>query len=391
MAWRTLAGLAAIAFATSLLAASGTALMRLLWEPATRITFWLVQHLLTPVLAIHANPVERILEAHGFTVRVAPECSGLEGAGLMLVFGSVWLWLFRQEFRFPRALMLLPAGVVVAFALNVFRIAALMLIGSIGGQAVAAGGFHSQAGWIAFNAAAFGFAIVARRVRWLRVHATGLVEDVQAPANPVAPFLVPFLAILAAGIVATAMSGGFEWLYPLRFIACCSALWMFRDRYYRGLRWSVSWFAPAAGIGVFVVWIGFDHWARGASSAMPLALGGASAGARTMWIAVRVIAASITVPIAEELAFRGFLLRRLGNTDFEMLDPRRVGLPALLGSSLIFGLMHGALWHAGAVAGLVYALAYRSRQSIGDAIVAHGLTNALLAVYVLTGPNWRLW
>jgi CAAX prenyl protease-like protein len=102
------------------------------------------------------------------------------------------------------------------------------------------------------------------------------------------------------------------------------------------------------------------------------------------------------VPIAEELAFRGFLLRRLSISsgspaDFQAVDFRRVTYFAIATSSILFGLMHGERWFAGALAGVVYAMMARRRRSIGNAIAAHATTNALIAVYVLAGGNWQLW
>jgi exosortase/archaeosortase family protein len=47
--------------------------------------------------------------------------------------------------------------------LGVLRIAILMLIGNAGFPDVAAYGFHSQAGWIAFNSVACGLAFLSRR------------------------------------------------------------------------------------------------------------------------------------------------------------------------------------------------------------------------------------
>ncbi|MGA2738457.1 MAG: CPBP family glutamic-type intramembrane protease [Bryobacteraceae bacterium] len=44
-----------------------------------------------------------------------------------------------------------------------------------------------------------------------------------------------------------------------------------------------------------------------------------------------------TVPIPEELAFRGFLLRRLMAEDFESIPLGRVTWPALLVPSVAFG------------------------------------------------------
>jgi CAAX prenyl protease-like protein len=96
-------------------------------------------------------------------------------------------------------------------------------------------------------------------------------------------------------------------------------------------------------------------------------------------------------PIAEELAFRGFLLRRLISADFEAISLRTFTWFSFLASSLVFGLLHGGLWVAGVMAGALYALASRQRGRLGDAILAHATTNALLAVYVLTFQRWDLW
>lgn len=113
--------------------------------------------------------------------------------------------------------------------------------------------------------------------------------------------------------------------------------------------------------------------------------------ARITWLVFRTVAAVITVPIAEELAFRGFLIRRLTSADFETLSSRHYTYVAVLVSSVAFGLLHGDRWLAGTLAGLIYAVAYLRRGRIGDAVVAHATTNALLAVCVLLGGKWDLW
>jgi membrane protease YdiL (CAAX protease family) len=40
---------------------------------------------------------------------------------------------------------------------------------------------------------------------------------------------------------------------------------------------------------------------------------------------------------------------------------------------------------------VLYAVALHWRGRIGDAVVAHAVTNALLAAWVLSSGNWRLW
>ena len=359
------------------------------WVPSGRFTFSLVKTFLSFfVSGIIADPATMTLGTPAFSVQIAPQCSGFEGAGLMLAFGIVWLCLFRKESRFPQALLLLPAGVATIYLLNAVRITALILIGNAGAKQIAVGGFHSQAGWIAFNVVALGFSVVARRVSWF----TTLTERREpTSSNPTATYLLPFLSILAAGMIATAASAGFEWLYPTRFLAAGGVLWFCR-REVAKLDWRFTWFGPAIGVLVFVLWIAVDALVNGASSdAMPQALAASTAPARATWILFRTLAAVTTVPIAEELVFRGLFIRRLISPDFESLPLTTFTWFGLGVSSLAFGLLHGNLWFAGILAGLLYGWALLRRGRIGDAVIAHATTNALLAAYVLIFHHWRLW
>jgi exosortase E/protease (VPEID-CTERM system) len=370
---------------------------RSLWRPMGRLTFSLVGGLLRLFASdVTADPIKMMIGTGNFKVEIADQCSGFEGAGLILAFGVVWLLLFRKECRFPQALLLVPAGVVVIYLLNAVRIAALILIGSAGATDIALGGFHSQAGWIAFNVVALGFSVAARRMPYFTLHPPHAdsgprsTENVTAD-NPTAGYLVPFLVILGAGMLAGALSGTFEWMYPVRFFAGAVALWAFRTRY-STLNWRVGWLGPAIGVAVFLLWIGLDHLISvPVATAMPGALGASSAAARIAWISFRVLAATITVPIAEELAFRGFLLRRLVSEDFESVSFARFTWFALAASSVLFGALHGSRWPAGILAGLLYAYAVIRRGRIGEAVAAHATTNALLAAYVLAFGQWQYW
>jgi exosortase E/protease (VPEID-CTERM system) len=280
--------------------------------------------------------------------------------------------------------------VVTLFLLNAFRITALILIGNAGARDIAAGGFHSQAGWIAFNSVAFGSSIVARRWRWV---SNSVASPPAAPAaetsNPTAAFLVPFLAILAAGMISRATSGAFEWLYPLRFFAALIALWVFR-RSYTHLDWKAGILAPTTGVAVFLLWIAVDRM-TGRAVEMPAALASSSPLVRHGWIGLRILGAVLTVPIAEELAFRGFVLRRFVDADFDSVPFRSTTWLAILGSSILFGLMHGERWLLATLAGAVYALLIRRTGRMGDAVVAHAVTNALLAAFILIFDQWQLW
>ena len=366
--------------------------------------FYSVRKLLAFVLPdVISDPAAFTLGTPRFLVFIAEECSGLEGLGLVLVFTLAWLWYFRRETRFPRALVLVPCALACVWLLNIVRIAVIILIGDAGAPEVAMVGFHSQAGWIAFTAVALTFSMATRKLSWLQrgpasvlpipttpIIASTRTADETAESPAIAAYLVPFLAILAASFISKSASGYFEWLYPLRFIAAAIALWYFRSEY-RKLDWRFGWIAPATGATIFLAWILPGWIVPGLSTHEPLAspLGSAlaalSPSMRVAWIAFRVAAAVVTVPIAEELAFRGYLARRLVSRKFRpgVFSQPHCSLSVCL-SSIAFGVMHGSHWFVGILAGLAYAAVLKWRGRIGDAIVAHATSNLLLAAWVLT-------
>jgi CAAX prenyl protease-like protein len=103
-----------------------------------------------------------------------------------------------------------------------------------------------------------------------------------------------------------------------------------------------------------------------------------------------VLGSVLTVPIAEELAFRGYVLPKLVAHNFETVRPGQFTWVACLVSSVLFGVLHGR-WLAGTLAGIGYTLALRQRGQLADAVVAHMTTNALIAAYVLSQGAWSLW
>lgn len=382
-------GLAAYAAVPALAAVIAINWSQRLWVGAARITFTLVERLLRPLLPqLYADPETRILGTRNFAVAIAEQCSGLEGVGLMLMFCCGWLWYFRREFRFPRALLVIPVALLLVFLLNAIRIAAIVLIGNAGHEQLAMIGFHSQAGWIAFNLVAFGVAIVARRSDWLS-RDTGLSGETVAGENPASPYLMPLLTTLAIGMLVHALSSGFDLLYPLRFIGTGFVLWIFRQRY-RELDWRFGWRGIAMGIAVYAAWVAVGR-AQLHQAGMPQALADLPAPARAAWILCRAGAAVLTVPLAEELAYRGYLMRRFAGAHFEKIALASVGWPALVASAVIFGAMHGDLWAAGSIAGLALGLVAKLTNRIGEAVAAHATANALIVGTVLVLGQWQWW
>lgn len=373
-----------------------------LWVPAAGVTFRMAAALLQPFYPLLiADPATRILGTERFAVSIAPVCSGLEGVGLMFAFCAGWLWIYRREYRFPRALWILPAGMVLVFLLNAVRIALLVVIGNAGAPRVAQIGFHSQAGWIAFNLSAFLVAVVSKRWRWLHrapaapaapvtsVTSVTSAHD-RAPAdNPPAPYLMPLLAMLAAGMLSHAASAGFEWLYPIRPLAAAAILVAYR-RHYRAIDWRLSGVAVATGIALFGVWaLVATRWLHRAP--MPEALAGAPATLRFAWLGARVAGTVLVTPLVGELAFRGYLMRRLAGSRFETVAYGSIGWLPVIVAAIAYGAMHGALWPAATVAGIAFGwLAIRGNR-LADAIVAHVTLNALIVAAVLVTGQWQYW
>jgi exosortase E/protease (VPEID-CTERM system) len=360
---------------------------QLLWSPLQKSTFWAVSILLS-MLGRHADlyPQDAIIRTQTFAVRVGEACSGLEGIGLICAFLTLYLWFSRRELRFPQALLLIPAGAAAIWILNAVRITALVLIGSWNAD-VAIKGFHSVAGWLFFNLVACGLVYSSSR---MHLFSTGVAEpDREHVSNPAAVYLAPMLTIVATAMITQAFSAGFDLLYPLRVIAAAGVLWFYR-RQLTAIRFTASWPAVAVGVLIFATWIAIVPGDRVGDAQFSSALRAMSASEAAVWMAFRVIGAVVTVPIAEELAFRGYAIRKLIASDFESVPVGRFTWLSFAVSSILFGALHGN-WIAGTVAGMAFAVALYRRGALSDAVVAHGTANAMLAAYVLATHSWSLW
>ncbi len=362
----------------------------LAWGPLGQSTLWTVRGLLGLMgCDVVCDPAGFLIGTRKFQVAIAPGCSGYEGIGLVWVFLGAYLWYFRRRLRFPQALLLIPLGTAVIWLANAVRLTVLVAVGTWISADIAAGGFHSQAGWLAFNAVALGLVLVSQRAR---LFAKADPADArQAVESPSVAALAPLLSIVAVTMITGAFTVGFDAYYPLRVLTAAGTLYYFRGAY-AAIRHIPSWQAVAVGAATFAVWMALEPVAPSAGATSALALGLAQlpkAGAMT-WLAFRVVGSVITVSIAEELAFRGYLIRRLVASDFTTVRPGQFTWLSFVISSMLFGALLGR-WLAGTLAGMAYALALYRRGKIVDAIVAHATTNALIAGFVLATGSWSLW
>lgn len=358
------------------------------WRPLAEITLLLAHRVLGLIYpnVVHDGP-HALLGTPSFQVQIAPACSGFEGISLVSVFLAVYLWLFRKELRFPGALLLFPLGILVIWLANVVRIAALVIVGTSLSPEVAQAGFHSYAGWITFTLVALGLIGLSRRFKFFAITTA---EPLSAQnISLAAALLIPLLAAMATTMLTAAFSNGFDALYPLRAIVTAAVLWHFGGVYKR-MDWAWSWQALPIGVAIFLIWIFLEPEDSDGGANIAKGLAALPDWLAASWLVFRVIGSVITVPLAEELAFRGYLIRKLVAPDFENVRLGQFTWLSFILSSVLFGLLHGR-WVAGTLAGMGFALALYRRGRIGDAVVAHMTANALIAAYVLIGGKWSLW
>jgi len=346
-------------------------------------TLWLAElcvRLFVPETVVDAD--EFIFGTEAFRVRVAPQCSGFEGIGLTCVFTLAYLCVFRHQLRFPQALLLPVIGVLAVWLVNVLRLAGLVLLGSSGHEKLAAGGFHSVAGTLAFCAVALGLVALSRRLPFFWRAASTPEEEVDPLQEDATPaYLVPFLLAVAAGMVVQAFADSAAALEALRTCLAGAALLYFRRDYELRLGRNLA-VAIVLGLAAAAVWLALPG--PGGEGASP-ELGDLRAGGwNALTLTLRLIGYVVVFPLAEELAFRGYLMRRLTSARWQSVSPASISPLAWIVSTLIFGLLHEH-WIAATIAGAMYGLAFVRRGSLAAAVVAHGLTNAVLAAWTLLG------
>lgn len=370
-----------------------------LWGPMSEYTFLLVAVALLFINEeqLYVDIEEKVIGLGDFAVNIAPACSGYEGIGLITAFTAIYLYLYKQEFRFPRAYLLFFIGALAIWLLNAVRITVLILIGSYWSPEIAVGGFHSQAGWITFISTSLALLWLAKKMTFFTVPPVSKsvrveekpIQTVSDNADTAIATLVPMVVLLTVILISSAISAGFDWLYPVRVLTVIAAL-VWASKFLQWRPYSIRLESVGAGVFVALVWMFMlvgsadESNAEFASSLWSIELGWAY-----LWLFIRFIGSVITVPIAEELAFRAYILCKFSGTPVNIRGVMPVSVVAVLVSSLMFGALHGA-WLAGTIAGIVYAIVRLRSDHLGDAIVAHAVTNAILFMYALSTGEWVL-
>ena len=382
--WGATAWLLACAGALGAAAWLAGAFSQSFWHPLSRATLGIVTGLLRPFAPLEANSERLSLALNGFEVTISSVCSGFEGIGLITVLMSGYLVAYRKKLRLPNALVLLPISIAAVWLGNAVRIAGLMLLGGYVDPELAYGAFHSKAGWVIFCTIALGVAAVAHRSRFV----TKTVLDADETENPTAAYLLPFLTLLAVALFTGMFASNVDLAYPLRIVAAAAALYGFRS-YFRELVLRVSLLSVVVGALVGLAWV-FSATGAAPKTAPYATFEALPAWLFALWLSFRIAGSVIVVPICEELAFRGYLLRSIVSRDFTSVSFQRWTPLALVASSLAFGLVHER-WLAGTLAGAAYALVQIRTGRLSDAVVAHGVSNAIVAGFTVLAGDWSHW
>jgi len=99
----------------------------------------------------------------------------------------------------------------------------------------------------------------------------------------------------------------------------------------------------------------------------------------------------VVVPLAEEMFWRGWLMRWLIRHDFENVPLGSYKKQSFWLTAALFAAVHGPYWEVGFLTGAVYNGWMVRTRSLADLVLAHAVTNACLAAFVLLTNRWEYW
>ena len=217
--------------------------------------------------------------------------------------------------------------------------------------------------------------------------------------SPAAPYIVPFVAFIAYLALRQQVVLP-DLLEQVLCLAVMGAILAFFSRPALDFRIRKPIFTVAVGILVFCLWVAPEHFFPSyrshwlfSNSIVGRPEGGLGEAARqdplVLWL--RAARAALIVPMLEELFWRGWLMRWIVNPEFLQVPLGTYAPKAFWIVALLFASEHGSYWEVGLGAGIVYNAWMVRTKSLGDLILAHGVTNAALSAYVVMTGRWQYW
>ncbi len=213
------------------------------------------------------------------------------------------------------------------------------------------------------------------------------------------PYVLPFAVLLTLLALTGFLPIPAAWVYPARTLAVFATV-LAVSRPVLDLRVRSVAGSVILGVAVFAVWIAPDvlvpgwraHWLF-SNSLLGRADGAASAPhvVDPVFVFFRAAGSALLVPVVEELFWRAFLMRWLINHQFWTVPLGQYVRPAFWLTVVLFAVEHGPHWDVGLAAGVAYGWWMVKMRSLGDCILAHAVTNAALAAFVLAAGKWEYW
>jgi CAAX prenyl protease-like protein len=155
------------------------------------------------------------------------------------------------------------------------------------------------------------------------------------------------------------------------------------------------------GTLVFAIWVGPDLLAPWWHHMLPFdnPIVGHPAGNTPpaskndpLFLFLRIAVSVVAVPILEELFWRGWLMRWIIDpNNFEKVPLGTYVAGSFFLVALLFASEHGSFWDVGLAAGIIYNWWMVRTRNLWDCIIAHAVTNGILAAYVVVGGQWQYW
>jgi CAAX prenyl protease-like protein len=108
------------------------------------------------------------------------------------------------------------------------------------------------------------------------------------------------------------------------------------------------------------------------------------------FVAMRLIGLVVLVPIAEELFWRGFLLRWVISPTWHKVQLGAFTFRSFFIVTVLFVAVHPE-WLAAAVYCTLMNILLYWKKDLWSCVVAHGVSNLMLAIYVMATNSWWLW
>jgi CAAX prenyl protease-like protein len=211
-------------------------------------------------------------------------------------------------------------------------------------------------------------------------------------------YLAPFAAFVAILAMEHSLSLPPQVLLPVRFAIALALILLFSRPYLR-FRPGFPLTSVIVGLVVFALWIAPDllfHY-RDTWLFNNAITGSASSSLapdlkkNAAFLILRSLSSFGLVPILEELFWRGWMMRWLIDKDFLKVPLGTYSPLAFWVVALLFASEHGPYWEVGLWAGVIYNWWLVRTRNLADCILAHGVTNAALAGYVLWTDQWQYW